>query len=77
MYVCICNAITECQVRECAAGGARSLDDLVSTLGVGAGCGRCRECAAEVLREVHEADRKVLSSAAVESRFPPVPQSAR
>ena len=52
MYICICNAITEKAVRECARQGARSVDQLASELGVGAGCGRCRDCANEVLREV-------------------------
>lgn len=51
MYICICNAITERQVRECAGAGARSIDELTSALGVGAGCGRCRECAVELLRD--------------------------
>lgn len=52
MYVCICNAITERQVRDCANAGARSIEELTSALGVAAGCGRCRECALELLREV-------------------------
>jgi bacterioferritin-associated ferredoxin len=51
MYVCICNAVTERAVRECARKGACSLEDLAFQLGVGAGCGRCRECAAELLKE--------------------------
>jgi len=51
MYICICNAVTESQVRECARGGACSLEDLTANLGVGAGCGRCRDCAAEVLED--------------------------
>jgi len=57
MYVCICNAITEREVRECARLGARSLEELAFHLGVGAGCGRCRECACELLEEVHGNDR--------------------
>jgi bacterioferritin-associated ferredoxin len=52
MYICICNAITEKAVRECARQGACSVDQLASELGVGSGCGRCRDCANEVLREV-------------------------
>jgi bacterioferritin-associated ferredoxin len=51
VYICICNAITERQVRECASAGATSIDDLSSSLGVGSGCGRCVECAVELLRE--------------------------
>ena len=54
MYLCICNAITERQVRETAQAGARSVEDLASALGVGAGCGRCRECAATLLNELKE-----------------------
>ncbi|HEX6690083.1 MAG TPA: (2Fe-2S)-binding protein [Burkholderiales bacterium] len=53
MYICLCNAITERQVRECARSGACSVDQLASELGVGSGCGRCLECAVELLREVH------------------------
>ena len=52
MYVCICNAITERQVRECAAKGSCSVDELGSELGLGSGCGRCRECASELLQEI-------------------------
>jgi bacterioferritin-associated ferredoxin len=53
MYVCICNAVTEREIRECACKGATCVEDLALQLGVGAGCGRCRECAAEVLEEAH------------------------
>ena len=51
MYICICNAVTEGQVRECAQEGTCSLEELAAALGVGAGCGRCRDCAAQVLAE--------------------------
>jgi len=51
MYVCICNAVTEHEVRECARKGATCVEDLTLQLGIAAGCGRCRECAAEVLEE--------------------------
>jgi bacterioferritin-associated ferredoxin len=63
MYICLCNAITERQVRECARSGACSVDDLASKLGVGAGCGRCLECAVDLLREMHPAgDAALLAS---------------
>jgi bacterioferritin-associated ferredoxin len=52
MYICICNAITQRQVEECARSGAASVEELTSQLGVGAGCGRCRECAAELLADI-------------------------
>jgi len=52
VYICICNAVTQRQVEESAKAGATSLEDLAATLGVGAGCGRCRECAKDCLREI-------------------------
>ena len=49
MYICLCNAITERQIRACAESGARSLCELESCLGVGTNCGRCRPAATEIL----------------------------
>jgi bacterioferritin-associated ferredoxin len=54
MYICICNAVTLRQVEECARTGADSVDALARELGVGTCCGRCRDCAADVLRECCE-----------------------
>jgi bacterioferritin-associated ferredoxin len=51
MYICICNAITEREVRECVRGGCRSMDELSMELGVGTSCGRCRPVAKEILDE--------------------------
>ena len=56
MYICLCNAITEKAVRECAQRGACSVDQLAFELGVGSGCGRCRDCADELLRDVQAAE---------------------
>jgi bacterioferritin-associated ferredoxin len=63
MYICLCNAITERQVRECARSGACSVDELTAKLGVGSGCGRCIECAVDVLREMHAASAPALLAA--------------
>ena len=52
MYICICNAVTERQLKECARSGAASLDEVAFQLGVGTACGRCRDCANDVLRQV-------------------------
>jgi len=52
LYICICNAVTERAVRECARNGACSLEQLSFELGVGSGCGRCRDHASELLRDV-------------------------
>lgn len=49
MFICVCNAISESQVRSAVEAGAGSLSDLQSQLGVGACCGCCSETAAEYL----------------------------
>jgi len=62
LYICVCNAVTEKAVRECANKGACSLDELAAQLGVGAGCGRCRDCASDLLRDL-QAPLPALSAA--------------
>ncbi|MEL7187668.1 MAG: bacterioferritin-associated ferredoxin [Pseudomonadota bacterium] len=51
MYVCICNAITDKEIRKAAEAGASDLWSLERELGVAAGCGSCREMASEILGE--------------------------
>ena len=51
MYVCVCNAVTDREIRQCAELGACSLRDLERCLGVGSNCGKCRETARSVLEE--------------------------
>ncbi|MBY4896576.1 bacterioferritin-associated ferredoxin [Cupriavidus sp. AU9028] len=49
MYVCICNQVTDREIKGAAALGVSTLDELAETLGVGTCCGRCRECAHQML----------------------------
>lgn len=56
MYICICNAVTEREIRECASLGACSLRDLEQCLGVGTTCGRCRQSAQAVLENEKASD---------------------
>lgn len=51
MFVCICNAVTDREIRGAALLGARTLDDLTSMMGVAASCGRCADCAQGILAE--------------------------
>ena len=51
MYVCICNAITDQQIRAAREAGVRDLSALQETLGVAAGCGSCRHVASKILAE--------------------------
>jgi len=49
MYICICNAITERQVKEAVSQGATSITDLQGQLGVATCCGACADTAIEYL----------------------------
>ena len=51
MYVCICRAVTDREIREAARDGARSVRDLRNRLGVASGCGRCAVEARDILTE--------------------------
>jgi bacterioferritin-associated ferredoxin len=51
MYVCLCNPVTDREIRGCVQQGARTLSDLQMQLGVAAQCGMC---AATALAIVHE-----------------------
>jgi bacterioferritin-associated ferredoxin len=51
MYVCICNAITDKQIRKAVKSGATDLWKLQAELGVASGCGSCMETASEILAE--------------------------
>jgi len=51
MYVCICNAITDKQIRKAAKAGATDLWSLQARLGVASGCGSCKDVASEILAE--------------------------
>lgn len=51
MYVCICNGITEKQIRAAAASGAGSLQELRDQLGVASQCGSCSDMAMSILED--------------------------
>ena len=49
MYVCICNAVSDTDIREAVELGASDLDSIAESLGAGMGCGTCREFAKELI----------------------------
>jgi len=52
MYVCICHAVTDNQIREAVHhGGIQDFDDLSEKLKVATCCGRCADCAHKVLNQ--------------------------
>ncbi|MEX2488581.1 MAG: (2Fe-2S)-binding protein [Pseudomonadales bacterium] len=55
MYVCVCNAVRDTQIREAVQRGCNELDDLTEELGVGNACGTCVEYARALLESQLEA----------------------
>ena len=51
MYVCVCHGITDRQIRRAVEQGAHTLGEVQMNLPVGACCGRCEDCAREVIRD--------------------------
>jgi bacterioferritin-associated ferredoxin len=51
MYVCVCNAVTDREIRAAAEEGVRTLEALGERLKVATCCGRCADCARRVLHQ--------------------------
>lgn len=67
MYVCICNGVTDRQIREVAEAGCDSVSEMTMRTGAGASCGSCLGLVAELIEEVRarrELPLPVLAAAA-------------
>jgi bacterioferritin-associated ferredoxin len=65
VYVCLCNGVTERQIREVAAAGCRTVPELTMRTGCGATCGSCLDMAQALLDEAHAVhELPLLSDAA-------------
>jgi len=67
MYVCICNGVTDHDVRHAVEAGCRSVPELTMRTGAGANCGSCLDLAAQLMDEHHavrELPLPLLSQAA-------------
>jgi len=51
MYVCLCNAVTDSDIRNAVDDGVRNLKQLRQVTDCGATCGSCNEMALEVLQQ--------------------------
>lgn len=49
MFVCMCMALTESDVRSCVRGGAATVEEIGECCGAGTGCGGCHETVRLVL----------------------------
>ena len=50
MYICICKAVTDREIRQCADLGACDLESLRNCLGVASNCCQCASAAEDVLQ---------------------------
>ncbi len=57
MYVCICNGVTDSQIRQAAANGCREVSELTMRTGCGATCGSCLDMASGLLDDFHATRR--------------------
>ena len=61
VYVCICNGITDHDIRRAAEAGCASLSELTMRTGVGACCGSCVETAQILLDEARPASARTIA----------------
>lgn len=59
MYVCICNAIRECEFRRAARHSSGDAESIYATLGKEPSCRHCLEEAEEMLFEEREFARSI------------------
>lgn len=65
MYVCICNGVTDRQIREAVENGCGSVSELTMRTGCGATCGSCLDMAAGMIDDMRAAlPLPVLAAAA-------------
>ncbi len=53
MFVCICNSITDKQIRKAAKKGVDNLYELRDELGVASSCGSCADMAQSILDDAN------------------------
>jgi bacterioferritin-associated ferredoxin len=69
MIVCVCNNISDREIRQAADLGLSSMGELRRDLGVGTCCGKCVSCARQVLHD--HIDSKAITSTELSFRREP------
>ncbi len=55
MYVCMCFAVCDREIRSCAGRGARTVEEVGDATGAGTGCGSCHQHIDALLSATHAA----------------------
>ena len=58
VYVCLCNGVTERDVRQAASAGCRTMPELTMRTGCGASCGSCVAMATDLLHDARQAEHR-------------------
>ncbi|MGH1361169.1 MAG: (2Fe-2S)-binding protein [Burkholderiaceae bacterium] len=51
MIVCLCNAVSDSEIKDWVALGGSSVDQIKADLGLGTCCGKCQDCASEIIED--------------------------
>jgi len=62
MYICVCHAISDRQIREAVDRGAGSLYEVQAQLPVASCCGRCEDSAREVIEAQLESQARPVAA---------------
>ncbi len=60
MYVCVCNGVTDRQIREATEAGCATVAEMTMRTGAGSNCGSCLGLVAELIGDVQN-ERRALS----------------
>lgn len=63
MIVCVCNAVSDREIKSAVTLGISSLTELKESLGVATCCGCCESCAREVLDEAVQTHKRTAVAA--------------
>ena len=62
MYVCVCHAISDRQIREVVDRGAGSLSEVQCYLPVASCCGRCEDSAQQIIESYVESSARPVAA---------------
>ena len=51
MYVCICQAVSDKEIKDAVADGAEDLESIQHRLGAATGCGTCAEFTQKIIND--------------------------
>ncbi len=71
MIVCICNNVSDRDIRRAVDAGMSTMRELRDQLGVATCCGKCNACARQVLREALAQSRQQIPTAGFQPDWMP------